>query len=232
MPGSHSSMMPFGSTVASLPTRGGLTAFQQEVAQTFFTLDESHGFVVAGGAALIANKIVDRSTEDLDLFTSRGRGDVGGASRALDILARQRGWTCTIEREFPGFVRLSLTATSGEIVIVDLAEDASPIIPPTVSVLGPTLAVEESAGQKTLALFGRGEPRDFVDVHALAQLFGRDRLIDLAAERDAGFLPSVLAEMIDQLDVIHDDELDVDPGQIPALRQFYADWGKQLRQQG
>jgi len=38
-----------------------------------------------------------------------------------------------------------------------------------------------------LALWGRARPRDFVDVVALLDWYGRDRLLELAAEKDAGF---------------------------------------------
>jgi hypothetical protein len=40
-----------------------------DIAAMFFSLDESAGFAVAGGAALIARALVDRSTRDVDLFT-------------------------------------------------------------------------------------------------------------------------------------------------------------------
>lgn len=47
-----------------------LTDFQIEVARVFFGLKESGGFLVAGGAALLAADLIARPTEDLDLFTS------------------------------------------------------------------------------------------------------------------------------------------------------------------
>jgi hypothetical protein len=55
---------------------GGLTEFQIEVAHVFFDLPSSSGFLLAGGAALLAQQLTDRPTHDLDLFTSPGRGDV------------------------------------------------------------------------------------------------------------------------------------------------------------
>lgn len=47
-----------------------LTTFQVEVAHAFFELKASEGYVVAGGAALIASELISRPTQDLDLFTS------------------------------------------------------------------------------------------------------------------------------------------------------------------
>lgn len=65
-------------------TPAGLTAFQVTVATLFFSLPESNGFLFAGGAALAAQKLTSRPTEDLDLFTRAGRGSVPAA--------RDSGW--------------------------------------------------------------------------------------------------------------------------------------------
>lgn len=48
----------------------GLTAFQVQVAEIFFALPQSRGFVVAGGAGLLASQLIVRATQDLDLFAS------------------------------------------------------------------------------------------------------------------------------------------------------------------
>ena len=50
--------------------RSHLTTLQVEVASLFFDLDEAAGYLVAGGAALLASDLIARPTEDLDLFTS------------------------------------------------------------------------------------------------------------------------------------------------------------------
>lgn len=47
----------------------GLTPFQVTVATLFFSLPESDGFLLAGGAALAAQNLTSRPTQDLDLFT-------------------------------------------------------------------------------------------------------------------------------------------------------------------
>src|SRR5712691_2027043 len=54
--------------------RPGLPAFQLEVARMFFALPASKGFLLAGGAALLAQHLTARPTEDLDFFTAPERG--------------------------------------------------------------------------------------------------------------------------------------------------------------
>jgi hypothetical protein len=57
-----------------------LTEFQREVARLFFSLPESDGYLLAGGAALVASELTDRPTQDLDLF----------AHALIDSLPRER----------------------------------------------------------------------------------------------------------------------------------------------
>jgi hypothetical protein len=52
----------------------GLPPFQQQVARLFFALPASRGFLLAGGAALVAQHLTARPTEDLDFFTAPGKG--------------------------------------------------------------------------------------------------------------------------------------------------------------
>lgn len=56
-------------------------------------------------------------------------------------------------------------------VVVEMAHDFR--LQPTADFdIGPVLSVEELGADKLLALFGRAEPRDFVDVYFLAQQLG------------------------------------------------------------
>ena len=50
-----------------------LTDFQVRVAQLFFSLPAARGFLLADGAALVAQQLTTRPTQDLDfLHASRG----------------------------------------------------------------------------------------------------------------------------------------------------------------
>jgi hypothetical protein len=60
-----------------------LSAFQLEVARVFFALPDSRGFLLAGGAALLAQHLTARPTEDLDFFTAPESGSVLDARDAL-----------------------------------------------------------------------------------------------------------------------------------------------------
>ena len=59
----------------------------------FFARPESKGFLLAGGAALLAQHLSARPTEELDFFTAPERGHVPDARDALEAAARERGWS-------------------------------------------------------------------------------------------------------------------------------------------
>lgn len=85
------------------------------------------------------------------------------------------------------------------------------------------LALEELGADKMLALFGRAEARDFVDVYALAQRLGVEQLLVLAREKDAGFDEYVLATMMDSIDRFTRAEFEVDDGTYARLRRFFRE---------
>jgi Nucleotidyl transferase AbiEii toxin, Type IV TA system len=188
----------------------------------FFALPASKGFLLAGGAALLAQHLTTRSTEDLDFFTAPERGHVPAAHDALEAAARQRGWNTERIHDSDTFCRMGVRSADAG-VLIDLAVNAPPDLPPSATPAGPTLAPEELAGHKLLALFDRAAARDFADVYVLARRFGKDMLLARATQTDAGFDPQALAGMIATLDRFTDNEIPVPDGSSAAeLRAFYV----------
>jgi len=210
------------------PSGSRIGEFQATVARAFFSTPESKGFFIAGGAALIVNGIIDRDTDDLDAFTAHA--DVTRALSALERVAQEQGWSIEKAKVSQTFVRIVVRSKDDEMV-VELAQDAEPIKSLRASFLGPVLDPEDSAGQKTLALFGRAQPRDFADVYRLAQSFGKARLLELAAERDTGFDPQVFAQMLVLLGNISDRQIPLPADDVPRLRRFFEQWAAALMSQ-
>jgi Nucleotidyl transferase AbiEii toxin, Type IV TA system len=205
-----------------------LSAFQLEVARLFFALPAGKGFLLAGGGALLAQHLTSRPTEDLDFFTTPERGHVPAARDALEAAARQRGWVTERIHDSDTFCRMVIRS-AGEGVLIDLAVNAPPDLPASATSAGPTLAPEELAGHKLLALFDRAAARDFADVYVLARRFGKDVMLARAAQIDAGFDSNVLADMIATLDRLADDEIPLSDGTSAAeLRAFYGAWRSEL----
>lgn len=205
----------------------GLTPFQVQLAQLFFSLPESAGFLLAGGAALAAQHLTTRPTQDLDFFTGPDRGNVPNASAALEAAANALGWTVRRVRHSPTFCRMVVSGP--EDVLVDLALDSPPTHESIPSMAGPTFALDELAGRKVIALFDRAEARDFADVYALAHRYAKDTLLTQASEIDAGFAPAIFGQMLRTLARFTDDELPIDPTETQLVRSFFAHWAADLQ---
>ena len=67
-----------------------LTHFQVQVARLFFSLPEGVGFLLAGGAGLLAQHLTIRPTQDLDFFTRVGGTGVPAARDAFEAAAHAR----------------------------------------------------------------------------------------------------------------------------------------------
>jgi hypothetical protein len=203
------------------------TDFQIAVAGVFFGLKASQGYVVAGGAGLLASELINRPTEDLDLFASTPADSITAARDSFIKALDRRGWEYDFVADNPTFCRMVVRDGPQE-VLVDLALDSPPTTPPSMTVLGPTLAPLELAGRKLLALFGRAEARDFADVYVLVGRFGKDALLEQAEAIDAGFDRTVLRQMMRTLDRFDDDEVPLPQGEIGEVRTFFSEWAAQL----
>jgi len=176
---------------------------------------------------LAAQQLTTRLTADLDFFTGPNSGDVLTALDAFEAAALGRGWSVRRLRNTATFCRIMVTAD--EDLLVDLALDAPPSLPPTASVAGPTFDPEELAGRKVIALFDRAEARDFTDVYVLAQRYPKALLLARAAEVDIGFDLHVFSDMLGRLSRFSDEELPIDAGQVEALHRFFIEWAAELR---
>ena len=204
-----------------------LSELQQRIASLVFSLAEAEGFALAGGGALIAHEVVDRTTRDLDYF--------GPSRDAVDLLwpaIRDRllsaGLTVDVHQSHHGFAKMSVTdLATGETTQVDVGFD--PAAHPSITMpMGSVRALDDLAGDKLLALFGRAAPRDFVDVHALREHFTRRTLESLAAVKDLGFNLAVLRDAFGVLDNLPRSAFEVDDATFALLRAEFRSWREEI----
>lgn len=136
------------------------------------------------------------------------------------------GLTVRRERATHGFARLTVLA-GDDATELDLAADAR-ICPVDSGPLGPMLSVEELGADKLLALFDRAQARDFVDVAALVDRFGLERLCELASEKDAGFSRSVLVEMLGSFGRFRPEEFEMPRAGYEELARPVERWRDDL----
>jgi Nucleotidyl transferase AbiEii toxin, Type IV TA system len=182
---------------------------------------EAQQFALAGGAALIARGDVDRLTRDLDFF--------GPSANAVDLLIpvierafREAGMTVQRIREGSGFYRLEVSQ-AGDVTEVDFGADFR-LLPIEQGPLGPTLSGEELAINKVLAVFGRAEARDFLDLSALTKHYGLVSLMQRAVEKDPGFDPQIFREMLTRFGRLPRDEFEISDDSYQKLIRTVDHW--------
>src|SRR6201994_1812637 len=165
------------------------------VAATALRAAARYGFALGGGNALIAYGLIDRPTQDVDLFTDREHG-VRAATGAVERALRDAGYT--VEREDSasdladifdgmgdGLAEWLVTGPDGAEMMLQMAYFERDRRPVTMD-LGPVLDLEDVVGWKVCALASRVEPRDYVDTAAALGQFTVGQLIALARHLDPG----------------------------------------------
>ncbi|HEX4629213.1 MAG TPA: nucleotidyl transferase AbiEii/AbiGii toxin family protein [Gemmatimonadales bacterium] len=152
---------------------------------------------LAGGAAMHFAPNSARYSDDLDFFHD-SEARVAAAFAADRERLQRAGYAVDVELSLPGFVRAAVRRDA-DATRVDWAHDSAWRFMPLVRdpLGGLLLHPVDLAVNKVLALAGRDEPRDFVDI-----LFVHARVLPLAAlcwaavGKDPGFTPLSLLELL------------------------------------
>ncbi len=152
---------------------------------------------LAGGAAMHFAANSTRYSDDLDFFHDSEARVASAFAADRERLARA-GYIVDVELSLPGFVR-AVVRRGEHATRVDWSHDSAWRFMPLVrdELGGLLLHPVDLAANKALALAGRDEPRDFVDI-----LFVHQRVLPLAAVfwaavgKDPGFTPLSLLELL------------------------------------
>jgi len=213
-----------------------LSELQREVATIALRTAARNGFALAGGNALIAHGIIDRPTDDVDLFSNEETG-VAAAADAVEsalveagFLAERRDRMAGLEDIFEGMgeglAEWIITAPGGQQTMLQMAYFDRARGPVTMDV-GPVLDLEDVAAGKAVALVSRVEPRDYVDTAAALQRYTVDQLIDLAKRLDPGLTGRDFADAGRHLDRMPDRlfaRYVRDQQDVARLRERFASW--------
>jgi hypothetical protein len=173
-----------------------LSPYQEEVARL---LSENRSFdsYLAGGAAIHLAPNTRRYSNDLDYF----HDSVERVATALADDTRRlegHGHRVVVDIRLPGYVRAAVSRGSDR-TNVEWAHDSAWRFMPTVrsDVAGYVLHPIDLAVNKLLALAGRDEPRDFLDILDLHEtVLSLGALCWAAAGKDPGFTPYSVLEIL------------------------------------
>jgi predicted nucleotidyltransferase component of viral defense system len=213
-----------------------VSEFHREVAAIALRAAAPHGFALGGGNALIAHGIIDRFTQDVDVFSDE-QGGVEAAADAVDAALREAGFE-TERRDKTGgladiFYGMSeglaewiVTGPDGDQMMLQMAYFDRARRPVTMDV-GPVLDLEDVIGGKVCALASRIEPRDYVDTAAALDRYSMEQMIGFARRLDPGLTDRDFADAVRRLDQWGDGVFalfGLGPEDVAELRARFAAW--------
>jgi hypothetical protein len=216
-----------------------LDELHQEVATIALGAAAEHGFALGGGNALIAHGIIDRPTEDVDLFTDRESG-VAAAAAGVETALRESGFETDRQDKTgglgdvfygmgEGLAEWIVTAPGGRQMALQMAyfERAHS---PVVMEFGPVLDLEDALAGKVAALASRAYERDYSDVAAALDRYSVGELIGFARRLDPGLEDQDFADAGRRLDQLSDRRFaaaGVSPEDAARLRARLAEWPRE-----
>jgi hypothetical protein len=173
-----------------------LTNYQSQVAK-LLAQGRSVDSYLAGGAALHLEPNTTRYSNDLDYFHDSVER-VASAFAADSALLNKNGYAIALDMQQPGYIR-AVVSQGIESTKIEWAHDSAWRFLPVVAdpVCGYRLHPIDLAINKLLALVGRDEPRDFLDI-----LFAHKTILPICAlcwagvGKDPGFSPNSLLELL------------------------------------
>lgn len=206
--------------------------FHERLARTGLAAARRYGFALAGGYAVQAAGILERPSEDVDLFTAWDRREEFTAAVTAVVHAyRDDGLTVDVERQYDTFARL--TVNDGlRVSKVELGVDWR-ANEPILMAIGPVLHPDDAVANKMSALYGRAFARDFVDIDAALQSgrYTHEAVLNLAQRADRGFDRRIFADALGQASLLDPDDFaqyGVTGQALKSLRNRFAAWRREL----
>lgn len=184
---------------------------QWRIASIALEAAESDSFALAGSGAIREHGLINRPTEDIDLFTvMQASKNFGPAVDQVIQSLRSHGYNVDEETRSGAFARLLVSGIhSSYSTEIDMGVDWRSSSPVTLGI-GPVLALKDAVGNKVAALFSRGEARDFLDFDSIREKgpFSDLELIDLAKNADPGFDLEMFRQRLEEVDCLEPDQVE------------------------
>jgi predicted nucleotidyltransferase component of viral defense system len=212
-----------------------LTNLQEKILHLFSEIPDQEAFYLTGGTALSAFFLKHRKSNDLDFFTSIEELIIP-LSQKLETTLREEGFEVERLRGFHSFVELSVTSGNDSTVVHFALDSPFRFEQPTPSEEIPHLKVDsliDMATNKVLALFGRAELRDFIDIYFIVKKhFSKTELIEKAAQKDPGFDLYWFGVAMEKIDDFSDDSPDLHllthSCSMNQLKEFFTGWRRDI----
>lgn len=179
-----------------------LTALQKNFLNYFFNSYLGKNFFLTGGTALAAFYLKHRLSEDLDIFTIEQEVSFDSVNAEMRKLISKQGFIMQHKVASPTFLQY-IFMKNDKPLKVDIVKDV-PIHFGKIKTIGKVRldSIENIAVNKLLALFGRADAKDFLDLYFLIKVhkkFLQDELFEKAHKKDKGLHEFYFAEMLSRV---------------------------------
>jgi hypothetical protein len=202
-----------------------LTPFQGEVLR-LVSANRTPDSYLAGGAALHIEPRSKRYSNDLDFFQDT-EARVASAFADDRATLEHSGYQIDVLLQQPGFVR-AVVKKGADATKVEWAHDSAWRFLPTVKhdVAGFQLHPIDLAINKLLALAGRNEPRDFLDIIEVHRhVLPLGALCWAAAGKDPGFTPPLLLDLLRRRGALRPEDVKrLHLTEAPDLAELKREW--------
>lgn len=212
-----------------------LTNLQKKILLLFSQLPDKEAFYLTGGTALSAFFLKHRRSNDLDFFTNIEEL-ILPISQKLETSLKKEVLTVERSRGFHSFVELSVSSSDESTVVHFALDSPYRFEQPSYSEEIPGIKVDsliDMAANKLLALFGRAELRDFIDIYFLLKgHFSKTDLIAKAGQKDPGFDLYWFGVAMERINDFSDDSPDLHllthPCAMNELKELFSHWRKDI----
>jgi predicted nucleotidyltransferase component of viral defense system len=207
---------------------------QDKFLDLFFSGPFAQDFYLTGGTALARFYFHHRESIDLDMFTNNQDVDFSSLDLYAKGLFPSLGVNSTKEVVTDTFLQYLLENNSGQTLKIDFIKDIPVHFGPIKTIGKIRLdSLENIGSNKILALFGRTEAKDFIDLYYLIMEAKLDfnALCQEAKQKDLGFSEFYLANSLDRLSEITTFPQLLKPLDKEKMVAFYQDLTKKLLSQ-
>lgn len=175
------------------------TILQDQFLDRFFSTQFASKFYLTGGTALSRFYLNHRESVDLDLFTNDKLVDFASLNLVIGQIARELNLKIISQITTNSYLQFIFEDQNNENLKIDLVKDVGIQLGQTEK-RGKVVidSLENIAVNKVLAVFGRTDAKDFVDLYFLLERknFVLEDLIEKAKKKDVGLSEFYLAGAI------------------------------------
>ncbi len=223
-----------GGIMYNLKNNPILLSYQVKLLKTFVSTDFSNTFYLTGGTALAAFYFAHRDSKDLVFFSHQSYNSIILDS-VVYKLSQATNSVINTKVKTDNYNEIYLeNKTEGWTQRIDIVEDIPKRFGKLVEIDEVRIdSLENIGSNKILTIFGRTEPKDFIDLYFIlnnSQLTF-EYLFQLAKQKDLGLSEFYLANSISQIETIRTWPVTKSPLNVKLLVNFYQKLAQILYEQ-